>query len=200
MNFSTENLFDTPPDQWLDAFGDYLYQYARLRVSRKEIAEDLVQDVFVSAWKSKDGFKGNSSVKTWLVSIMKNKIIDHYRKKGNRAEVLEAQKQLVDETDKFFREDGPNQAHWTTEYMKAYTALPEAENQIQHQEFMLALASCLEGLPERSADVFKMKFLDELDVEEICKVSDITPSNYWVIVHRAKLKLRDCLSKNWLNQ
>ncbi len=68
------------PNSWVDNYADYLYRYAQSRVNDSAVAEDLVQETFLSAWKARERFEGRSSEKTWLSSILKNKIIDYYRK------------------------------------------------------------------------------------------------------------------------
>ena len=68
------------PNKWIDLYSDYLFNYTISRVSDREIAQDLVQDTFLAALKSMKNFKGEASERTWLISILKRKIIDHYRK------------------------------------------------------------------------------------------------------------------------
>lgn len=180
------------PDLWLDNNGDYLYNYALGRVSDAETAEDLVQETFLSAFKSRDNFEGRASEKTWLASILKNKIIDHYRK----TLIADPEQTGKKETPmSFFSKDGNWQMDlaghdWNTE--------PSAE--LESEEFFSVFQHCLDALKGKSNAAFKMKYLDEEEPEDICKALEISSSNYWVLIHRAKLQLRDCLDKNWFMQ
>ena len=185
------------PDKWILTYGDYLFSIAMLKTSNKEMAEDLVQETFLSAYKSKDLFRGDSSEKTWLVSILNNKIIDYYRKKDvlkNTAEYLSDTDQRFNES--FFDTTLFSDAHWRKE------AQPESwtsttDEAIMKSDFQRILEKCIGKLPSKLTPVFIAKFMDDTDSETICKELGITSSNYWVIVHRAKLLMRTCLEKNW---
>lgn len=178
------------PSTWIKKYGDYLYNFAIARVYDQATAQDLVQETFFSAVKAKNSFEGRSTEKTWLTSILKRKIIDHYRKN-----VRNKEDNILDNNDHFQRE-GILKGHWEDE------ALPQAweysETQVlENTEFYKVLQGCLAHLPERMAATFSMKEIQDYSTEEVCKELDITPSNLWVLMHRAKLKLRKCLEKNW---
>ncbi|MBL7850215.1 MAG: sigma-70 family RNA polymerase sigma factor [Cyclobacteriaceae bacterium] len=182
------------PENWLPNYGDYLYSYCLQRVNHPETAEDIVQETLVAALRAKDGFKGESSEATWLVAILKNKITDFYRKK----DVLKEAGDYLESTEKEFSEyffDASN-GHWLRE------AAPQswsdsADAGLEKAEFDQVLRKCLEKMPPKLAPVFIARFFDDEDSETICKVHRISPSNYWVIMHRAKLLLRACLERNW---
>ncbi len=188
------------PEKWIERYADILYSYAVARVSRQAIAEDLVQDTFLSAFKAKDSFLFNASEKTWLISILKRKIIDYYRKKSTQNELTIFDSDTKDDfMNHFFDTMGRSDGHW------ANKALPEKgnksfETEVESKEFQTILQRCIEKLPVKWAAVFTLKNIDDLDSEEICKELEITPSNYWVIMHRAKLQLRECMELNWLKQ
>jgi RNA polymerase sigma-70 factor (TIGR02943 family) len=187
-----QTMHPLEPEKWLDNYGDYLYSFARSRINDAETAEDLVQETLLNAWRSKDRFEGRSTEKTWLTSILRNKIIDHYRKT------------LVKDDDKPGKKETPlsyfdSEGNW----------LPEAESndwdalasaQLESKEFFSAFRKCLGYLNGKAHAAFTMKYLDEEESETICKALDISPSNFWVIIHRAKLKMRDCLDTNWFHQ
>ncbi|HWA34359.1 MAG TPA: sigma-70 family RNA polymerase sigma factor [Cyclobacteriaceae bacterium] len=182
------------PETWIQSHGDHLYSYCVLRVENSHVAEDLIQETFLSAWKAKDTFRGGSSERTWLISILKNKIIDHYRQRQPRAESLsgteEAETMLY---GKFF---APSDGHWLRE--AAPGSWPEsADTGITRSEFAGVLQKCIARMPAALVPVFVAKYLDDEDSETICKVHGISSSNYWVIIHRAKLLIRACLEKNW---
>lgn len=186
----------TTPDtgSWVKLHGDYLFSYCMRRLNNRETAEDLVQETFLSAIRSKESFKGGSSERTWLTAILKNKIIDHYRKK----DVLKDTDSYLTGTEEefssnFFEKDN---GHWLK------TAAPKSWEQgadfgLNQAEFDRILHMCVEKMPSKLVPVFIARFFDEEDSETICKVHGITPSNYWVIIHRAKVLIRACLEKNW---
>lgn len=180
------------PDNWIDNYSDALYRFALLRVSDVELARDLVQDTFLSAWKAKDGFKGNASEKTWLFTICRNKIIDHYRKAANTLE----QYGFDDYGAEHFMANG----HWGNTGAPADWGISYNGQAVETKEFYKILNECKDRLKELQQAVFVMKYMDDMDSAEICKVLNITSSNYWVLMHRAKLQLRSCLEQNWFVQ
>lgn len=182
------------PESWLVAHGDYLFSYALLKVSHKETAEDIVQETFVSAIKAKDTFKGDSSEKTWLVAILKNKIIDYYRKKDVLRYTTGYIAETEDDFSKHFFEK--SNGHWLKDVApKLWTESADAA--LNRAEFDKVVQSCIQKMPTKLIPVFIAKFLDEEDSDTICKVHNISSSNYWVIIHRAKVLIRSCLEQNW---
>lgn len=178
------------PNLWVQRHSDYLYNYAIYKVSDEETAEDLVQETFMAGLKGKDSFKGNSSERTWLVSILKRKIIDHYRKASVRKSTLNT------DFSSPFHQEGTFKNHWTDEGAPSKWNIDKSHN-LEKDEFQRILELCLSYLPPQWKEVFHMKMMEECSGEEICKELDITSSNLWVIIHRAKLKMRACLEKNW---
>lgn len=182
------------PDSWLKSYGDYLFSYCMLRVNHRETSEDLVQETLISAFKARDTFRGDSSEATWLVTILKNKIIDHYRKK----DVLKDAEDYLSSTDRDFSKNffDPENGHWLREASPQAWDLA-ADFNIEQAEFNEVLQACVHKMPPKLVPVFIAKFFDDEDSETICKVHNISPSNYWVIIHRAKVLIRACLEKRW---
>lgn len=177
------------PNKWIDLYSDYLFNYTITRVKDRETAQDLVQDTFFAGLKSMKNFKGEASERTWLISILKRKIIDYYRKinsKKGRAEVRVN-----------FSQDSDEEGNWL-EKRVADPFDKTAEDTIENSELGLAIHKCLSKLPEKQAEVFKMKTLLNYETEAICNELNITASNLWVIIHRARTALASCLEKNWL--
>jgi RNA polymerase sigma-70 factor (ECF subfamily) len=178
------------PDTWLDQHGDALYRYAILRVREPATAEDLVQETLLSALRARDSFAGAAAERTWLIAILKNKIIDYYRRHRHEAPLPE-----TDDPDAaieaMFNEADEN--HWAHE--PAAWSNPDAA--LEQSEFWRAFQLCLEQLPPRQAQVFTLTEVDGLDTEELCKVLAAQPSNVWVMLHRARLRLRECLEQKW---
>lgn len=178
------------PQKWVETYGDYLFSFAKSRVKDVEYAKDLVQETFLSALAKIDGFKGQSSIKTWLTAILKNKIIDGYRKRSIETVSHDAINWENTSTD-FFGTDGA----WT-EQAKPVEIGFESEKALENQDLKRILDICFGKLPEMWRMVFLLKHVDDEKSTNICKELKITPSNFWVIIHRAKLSLRDCLQKN----
>lgn len=172
-------------DIWVDQYGDALFRFAVVRVKDRGIAEDLIQETFLAALQSKDRFKGQSSEKTWLFSILKHKIIDHFRKNKPNRLGKEISRDGSD-VEPFFNSKGGWQIrpeHWRTD--------PSETQEIK--EFLDHFYRCLADLPKRNADAFVYREIDGLNTEEICKLLDITATNCWVMLYRARMLLRRCL-------
>ncbi|MBL7910136.1 MAG: sigma-70 family RNA polymerase sigma factor [Bacteroidia bacterium] len=183
------------PSKWVELYADYLYRFAYYRVNNDELAQDLVQDCFLAALKALETYKGQASEKTWLVSILKNKIIDHYKKASTRNESpLQLSTQDAPSYDYFF--DKEANGHWKSDTKPKDWAA--ADNNFDAKEFYKTLEKCLSLLPEKWKGVFTMSLLDDAEAKLVCKEFDISSSNFWVIIHRAKLQVRACLEKNWL--
>lgn len=180
-------------ESWVKEYGDSLYSWALHKTSSQVVAEDLVQDTFLSAFQNLDKFKGNSSPKTWLFSILNNKIIDHYRK-ASKKEILastEESKMQFDATESFFSEDGS----WKPEHVS--TEWSSNGSLLDDEDFNRIMEICMDDLPGNWRQAVSLKYLFEKDAKEICQELNITLSNYWQVIHRAKLLLKKCLEINY---
>ena len=166
-----------------------MYSWALYKVSDSELAKDLVQDTFLAAAEKIESFQGESSSKTWLFSILNHKIIDVYRNKVKQSERLENQmfSTFFDSDGNWQEEKSPKDWH------------DEDQHLLDDSEFQQVLQKCLDALPEKWNVCVKMKYLSEKNGEVICQELGITTTNFWQIVHRAKLQLRDCVEQNWFN-
>lgn len=180
------------PDEWVDEHGDLLYRYALSRVSDESVAEDLVQETFLSALKGVSEFKGNSSVETWLVSILKRKIIDYYRKKSRMDDKI-AEGDLSETAD--FYAEGAMKGRWKPDAAPQDWRI-DPESQTETEGFMQLLYECMKTLSEGVASVFTLHELEQMDTDAICKELEITSSNVWVRLHRARSQLRKCLERS----
>ena len=177
------------PEVWVDKYSDKLYSYALTRINDTGIAEDIVQETFLSAWRTKETYKGEASEKNWLYAICKNKIIDHFRKQaGNLSKPALAEENI------YFDEVG----HWRDEPAPKMWEL-NYQQQIETKEFYTVFDFCKKKMKEIQQIVFVLKYMEDMEADKICTILNITPSNYWVIIHRSKLHLRSCLEKNWIN-
>ena len=168
-----------------------LVKFAMLQLRNATAAEDVVQDTLLAALQSGSSFAGQSSVKTWLVGILKHKIIDLIRKRS-REQPLESaddETDIEDLQDAVYRQDGhfrESPADWGN---------PEAA--LDQRRFFEVLERCMEGLPKKTARAFLMREVMGLETDEICKELAITTSNCWVLLYRARMALRECLEGRW---
>jgi len=184
------------PESWVDQYGDVLYHFTLSRIKDPSIAEDLVQETFLAALKARKNFQGRSTARTWLIAILKHKIVDHIRKqvREHTSDKLESMLNTAanDPVDSSFNDEGDwriRPSKWAIDPMKLY----------EQKEFMDILYQCLGELPERQAEAFMMREIDGLSTEEICKVLNITATNSWVMLYRARMWLRRCLENSWLS-
>ena len=179
------------PSSWVDLHGDALYRFAILRVKDPDTAEDLVQETFLSALKAADRFRGDSALRTWLIGILRHKIVDHFRK--TVVEVRPADVTPWEEDDKnFFDETG----HWK-QPLHDWKVSPE--RLVESREFWGIFQSCLDSLPEGHRRAFTLREIDGMKGSEICEILSISEANFWVMIHRARAKLRKCLDANWFH-
>ena len=192
MNTKSEQTQNesTHPETWVDNYGDSLFQFAIMRVHDQTVAEDLVQDTLLAGLKARDTFQGRSSEKTWLIGILKNKILDFFRKKY-REQPTDKVEITADRVADQFNEKGTwkvGPAEWEV----------NPDSQFEQQEFMEIMYQCLKDLPGRLAKLFVLREMEGLSTEKICKALDITATNSWVMLHRARAALRGCLDTHWL--
>jgi len=190
-DISKKNMHVLKPEIWVQNHGDYLYNYAYFRVNSKEVSEDIVQETFISALNAKESFRGESSELTWLLAILKRKVVDYYRKQSSVKEKPVSQYTMP------FRDDGLFEGHWLESRAPNDWSI-DSDSALINEEFTMILENCLSLLPPKWRSVFILKFMEELSSDEVCKETGCTPSNFWVIMHRARLKLRECFENNWL--
>lgn len=178
-------------EKWVLQFSDELFCWALHKTSSKESAEDLVQETFYSAYHKIDSFQEKSTPKTWLFSILNNKIIDYYRKKSKQF-VISSDDYLpqIKATDSFFDEH----ENWKNEI-----ELNE-QNWLDNPEFNSILMSCIKNLPENWQFIIQSKYILDKNSADICQELQITMSNYWQITHRAKLLLKKCIELKWVSE
>ena len=177
------------PEKWVDNYGDELYRYAVVRVKDTGFAEDIVQETFLSAWRSKETYNGTSSEKNWLYAICKNKIIDHFRKQSSSSSIIVGKEEEMYFDDAAHWKSADSPKDWNINYDK----------KVEVKEFYNVLEDCKKKLKDIQQQVFVLKYMEDLDTVEICETLKITQANYWVLIHRCKLHLRSCIQKNWLN-
>lgn len=175
---------------WVKEHSDSLYSWALYKTGNKETAEDLVQDTFLAASLSIEAFKGESHPRTWLLAILKNKINDHFRKVYRRPQGLK----MVD-IDSLFDKEGS----WKSgERPKAWSE--DSEHLLDNGSFVEILRSCMGKLPENWLAAIHLKYMEGKKGAVICQELGISDTNYWQVLHRAKLQLRKCLEVNWFKK
>ncbi len=175
---------------WVNKYSDNMFSWALHKTSSKETAEDLVQETFLSALKSYDKFEGKSNPKTWLFSILNNKINDIYRS-NFRTPVVNNFSDLTS----FFDEKG----QWEPE-QRPLNWVGDSEHLLDNQEFQTTLSQCMHKLPQNWLSVVQLKYLEERNSQLICQELNISATNLWQILHRAKLQLRKCIEINWFKK
>ncbi len=176
------------PEQWLAVHGDILFRYARARVDDHATAEDLVQETLLAAIKGRDGFRGESAERTWLISILRNKLADHLRRRSRELPIgADAEGDAV--VDARFDHSG----HFRT----APAAWSVTDGAIEQQEFWTIFNRCRDALPPRQAAVFTLRVLEDAATEQVCQDLGLSETNLCVMLHRARLRLRACIEQHW---
>ena len=177
------------PECWVDRHGDVLYRYALLRLRSADRAADVVQETFVEALRARASFAGKSSERTWLIGILRHKIIDQVRRLarapgGSNGVPLDAALEL----------EFDQRGRWRTG-PSAWNCDPS--HSVEIREFWEVFGGCLAKLPKGIAEAFFMRELDGMTAAEIQEVLGISPANFWKRLHRARLLLRQCLESGW---
>jgi RNA polymerase sigma-70 factor (ECF subfamily) len=179
----------TDPEDWVDRHGDVLYRYALLRLRSPDLAADVVQETFLEALRARSSFLGRSSERTWLVGILRHKLLDHLRKvrrdpaAGNGVSANGTSESPFD-----------RRGHWRVG--PAYWG-SDPSSEMETREFWDVFNGCLSKLPQGLADAFFLRELDGVGADEVQQILGITPANLWKRLHRARVCLRRCLESGW---
>jgi len=186
---AAELKVENDPMTWLDRYGDALYRYARARVRDSFAAEDLVQETLLAAYRSREKFSQQSTVKTWLTGIMKHKVVDYYRKltpeqgDDDLDSFASSLDNLFDEKEKWKVKPGD----WGG----------DPKNVFERRELKGVLDTCLADMPEKLSLVYTLRELEGATTNEICALLQTGKNNCWVMLYRARMLLRRCLEVNW---
>jgi RNA polymerase sigma-70 factor (ECF subfamily) len=167
-----------------------MLKFALLQLRNEAHAEDCVQEALAAALQGADRFSGDSTVRTWLIGILKHKILDHFRR-ASREQTLTVsdEESSLDDFDPLFLEDG--------HYVDPPAPWANPEQALTQSEFFDVLERCLEALPQVTARVFTLREVMGVTTEDICAELGITSNNCWVLIYRARMSLRQCLEKRW---
>lgn len=186
------------PESWVDRHGDCMFRYALARLRDDSAAEEVVQETFLAAIRSYHAFDGKSSERTWLIGILKHKIIDHYRKISHQRS-FDSIDGLPPESADLFMQSG----EWVDHFDFDRGPIDWGANPariFEKGEFQVALRRCIAHLPDRLSAVFTLREMEEMETDEICKVLAISTTNLWVMLHRARAHLRKCIEYNWFRR
>ncbi|MDB5327240.1 MAG: sigma-70 family polymerase sigma factor [Phycisphaerales bacterium] len=191
---TTATLTSPPPRShlslaWLDSYGDDLYAYAIRRVRRPETAEDLVQETLLAAVEGCETFANQSSVRTWLIGILRHKIADHFRDRYRHEPDNAGQM----EEDALFDRRG----RWKVAVQK-WGGDPQCLAELT--ELRSVLDACVSKLPPRMAYLIATRATQEATTSDLCDELAISQDNAWMLLHRARLRLRHCLTTNWFTE
>lgn len=177
------------PSTWVDAHGDRLFRYALSRIRDERAAEDLIQDTFLTAFKSRDKFKGESSELTWMIGILRNKIFEHLRKQS-REVPLDAGADDDEREEALF--DG---RHWRADAAPRDWGSDPQKN-AESSEFAAALRACLDALTPAVARAFVLREMEGVGHQESAEALGVPPGRLAVLLYRARMRLRKCLERN----
>jgi len=181
----------TDPQTWVDLHGDALFRFAVARFGDRDLAEETVQETFLAALEARDRFTAASSERTWLIAILKHKVVDHIRRSAREERATETA--ADDEAMTALFEGG----YWRSR-PSAWPRDPEAT--IENREFLEALTRCLGRLPEALGHALRLREADRMETTELCDILGITPTNLGTLLHRARARLRRCLDKTWFGR
>ncbi len=181
----------TPKDleSWISGFTPDLLSWALHKISDRQVAEDLVQDTFLVAFEKIASFEGRSHPRTWLFGILNNKILEHYRGRIRARKIEPTDPQSLEE---YFDVSG----RWKSGQAPG-AWFDDRENLLDDPEFTSVFEDCFGKLPDNWRACLSLRFLDSREPEQICQELGISVTNYWQIIHRAKLRMRSCLEMNW---
>jgi RNA polymerase sigma-70 factor, ECF subfamily len=181
--------------RWIDEHGDALYRFALVRVRDANAAEDLVQETFLAALQGARRESGEAAERRWMIGIIKHKIVDHFRRMA-REPLREDHPADLPAADGDFIADG----HWNPEGAAIHGWPDKPDELLERKQFWDTLAVCLDKLPPRTAQVFTLREMDEMDTDEICRLLCLTHTNLGVMLYRARKQLRNCLSVHYFGQ
>lgn len=179
-----------PGDEDLQQLRAYLLRYAMLQLRDPALAEDVVQETLLAVLNARSGFSGKSTYKTWVVGILKHKIIDMTRKQSREQPLTtDEESSEAESIEALFEANGS--------WRQNPSAWGNPEKSFEDSRFWETLERCLELMPARTARAFTMREVMDVTSDDICKELSITPTNLWVMLHRARLSLRECLNVKW---
>ncbi len=187
-------MLDTPniekqgdPSKWVEKYGDVLFAFAVSKLKNRDSAEEAVQETFVGALKNLGLANREGSEGAWLMGILKNKVVDRIRSNARSGLSLEGEDNVV---ETLFDERG----NWSSSARKSASLTLDS---IEQEEFREILALCLKGLPTNQSSAFILREIQERNSDDVCKELGVSSTNLWVLMHRARLRLAECIKSRW---
>lgn len=181
----------------IEAYRPYLVRYALAQLRDREAAEEAVQEALLAALEGLAGFKGDSSLRTWVTSILRFKVIDLQRRASTVRRREQATDFGADALDDSWDEDVFDETgHWRS----APQSWGNPEAALDQRRFWEAFEHCLDRLPPAGGRVFFKREVMGEETRAICDAEGISESNCWVILHRARVMLRACLETRWFGR
>jgi RNA polymerase sigma-70 factor (ECF subfamily) len=178
---------------WLEEHGDALYRYALVRVRDSSVAEDLVQETLLAAMQAADRFQGASSERTWLVGILRHKLLDFFRRTARERELEK------DWTNSPL--EGPQAFDDRGQWKAALGEWGSPEKSLVKIEFWRTFNNCMDALPEQLRTPFALRELEGLDTDAVIRTLAISSkNNLWVMLSRARQRIRSCLQSQWFEE
>ncbi len=187
---TTPQAFPTGANQWLAEHGDTLYRYALARLRDPMLAEDAVQECLIAALTAHKRFRGNSTERTWLIGILKYKILDQFRRSSREVPIDDER-----DIDALLEKNFDSAGRWRARPR----AWQDPGNALEREAFWVMLEHCIDELPGTLAATVRMIEIDEIGTDEACKALGISSTNLWVRMHRARLRLRECIERCWFD-
>ena len=181
----------TDPELWVEAYRNSLFKYAISRLGDADLAEEIIQETFLAALQSRKRFQGLASEKTWLISILKRKIYDHFRRIGREKRFKLTFPIECSRYDVFDRR--------SMLALRSRVWLADPSMVYEQKEFLKIIKHALSELPDRTAQAFILREVIELSSQEICEFMNLNICNLYVMVHRARKRLRDYVQLKWLH-
>lgn len=175
---------------WLEEHGAALYRHAIVLTRDPHRAEEAVQETLLAALQARERFVGRASVRTWLISILKHKVIDMFRQASRETSLEELNQNEEENEPDPFTADG----HWRNRP----SDWGKPDELLERSQFLAILQRCIDALPQRLARLFWLREVMEEDTGTICEEMAITPTNLWTMLYRARMGLRECLDRNWV--
>ena len=198
MNTKPMSLDNTlsSPEHWLTKHGNYLFRFAMLQLRDEHLAEDAVQETLLAALEGQKNFSGNASERTWLISILKNKVVDIIRKKIREPTQENLEEQMDDAQNDVVDALFDARGHWVTPPQD----WGNPEKMLEQKRFWEIFTECMKNLPPQLALLYSLREISGMATDEICKDMAISPTNSWVMLHRARIGLKQCFEINWLGR
>lgn len=184
------------PEHWISQHGDYLFRFAMVRLRDEHLAEDALQETLLAALQGRQKFSGESAERTWLVGILKHKIVDLIRKKVREPTLVNVQEPLDFEQDEVTSSMFDETGHWVSPCQD----WGSPDKVLEQKRFWEILTECLKRLPPQLAMLYSLREISGMETEDICKDLNISPTNSWVMLHRARLGLKQCFELRWLGE